>query len=187
MAYATLASLKAYLGISESGDDAILTECLDRGIAIFDGEFSFSFEAQTETRYYCRDDVDGKRLWLDAPLLALITLTNGDGEELGNATYTLRPRNRAPYWYIDLNSASYWTFDTDGEISVDGLWGYTTTAPDDAIQAVLRLTAYIYRQRDSQVFETTAIPELGVLTIPSGIPADVRKIINGLRAQYHLA
>ena len=37
-------------------------------------------------------------------------------------------------------------------------------APDDIKQACVRLTAYLYRQRDSQVFDVTAIPDAGVIT-----------------------
>jgi hypothetical protein len=39
------------------------------------------------------------------------------------------------------------------------------------------LAAYYYQQKDAQVFDTVAIPDAGVITIPSGIPADVKLIL----------
>jgi hypothetical protein len=48
-----------------------------------------------------------------------------------------------------------------------------TQAPD-AVQMTLRLAAYLYHQRDASVFDTTAIPESGIIMLPKGIPADVK-------------
>jgi hypothetical protein len=36
-------------------------------------------------------------------------------------------------------------------------------------RATTRLAAFYYRQKDSQIFDTTAIPEAGVITIPAGL------------------
>ena len=34
-----------------------------------------------------------------------------------------------------------------------------------------------YRQKDAQVFDVTAVPDAGVITVPQGIPADVKRIL----------
>lgn len=187
--YSTLANLKEYLGITTAGDDAILQASLDRAEAIFAAHFSATFYAQTETRYFGAMAVEdyGRVLWLDKPLLVLDSLTNGNSNAI--TAYWLLPRNATPYWFIRLKSAANTTFqfNADGEIAVTGDWGYTTTPPDEAVQAVLRLAAYLYRQKDSQVFETTAAPEFGIMTIPGGIPKDVETLISLLRARYALA
>jgi hypothetical protein len=123
-------------------------------------------------------------------LLTVTTLTNGDGDTISASDFWLLPRNTPPYWYIKLKSGGTTTayeFDTDGEVSVAGTWGYTATVPDEIVQAATRIAAYIYRQKDSQVFDTTAVPELGVMTIPSGIPKDVRTLLDIVRSRYALA
>jgi hypothetical protein len=48
------------------------------------------------------------------------------------------------------------------------------TQAADAVQMTLRLAAYLYHQRDASVFDTTALPDSGVIMIPKGIPADVK-------------
>lgn len=191
MAYTDSTALKAYLGISGTGDDALLSSCVTRAQAIVDAQFSATFEAETETRYYTQYDIENSNvLWLDMPLLTVTTLTNGDGDTISADDYWLLPRNDAPYWYIKLKSGGTTTayeFNTDGEVSVAGTWGYTATAPGEIVQATLRLAGYIYRQKDSQIFDTTAILELGTMTIPGGIPKDVERLLSIVRSRYALA
>lgn len=193
MAYTTLAKLRTYLGVTEVGDDTLLTDCITRATAVFDAQFPFSFEAETETRYFIDDDIDNDGvLWLDKPLLTVTTLTNGDASAtvIAAADYWLQPRNESPYWYIKLKDGgdtTYFEFTTDGEISIAGTWGYMTSASGIVEQCVTRLAAYFYRQKDSQTFDVTAVPELGIMTIPSGIPNDVKIMIESLQAQYVLA
>lgn len=192
MAYTDLATLKTYLGVGNTDDDTLLTSCVNRAIAIFDSHFDHKFEAVTATRYYRHDDVAGSILRLDAPLLTVTTLTNGDSAATTviSGDYWLLPRNSSPYWQIelkyDLSSIDGWEIDTDKEISLAGTWGYMASADYMVVQAVLRLAAYLYRQKDSQVFEATAVPELGVITIPKGLPKDVRMLIETLQARFQL-
>ena len=78
---------------------------------------------------------------------------------------------------MKIDSSYSWEFDTDYWVSVAGTWGYSATPPDDIIHACIRLAAYYYRQKDAQVFDTTAMPEQGVITVPQGIPRDVKLIL----------
>ncbi len=59
-----------------------------------------------------------------------------------------------------------------------GKWAYSTTPPDDIEHACTRLAAYMYRQKDAQTFDTTAIPDAGVILVPQGIPKDVKMILD---------
>jgi hypothetical protein len=43
------------------------------------------------------------------------------------------------------------------------------------------LAGYYYRQKDAGVFDTTAIPDMGVIQVPQGIPRDVQLILNPYR------
>ena len=84
---------------------------------------------------------------------------------------------------IRANSAKYWRYTTDpeGGITVTGKWAYSLTPPEAIKQATIRLAAYLYKQRDAQVFDITAQPEIGVITVPKGLPADVKQILDGFR------
>lgn len=116
-------------------------------------------------------------LWLADDLLSISALTNGDGNVISSTGYWLEPRNKAPYQWIRLKSSETWQFDTDGEIEVAGTWGYST-APSAILKgACKQLAAYYYRLKDSQVFDVTASPETGTITIPKGVPASVEKIL----------
>lgn len=44
-------------------------------------------------------------------------------------------------------------------------------------QLVTRMAAWIYKQKDSQVFDTIASQETGTVTIPVGLPADVKAAV----------
>jgi len=185
MAYATLADLKQYRpGASTSTtDDALLSACLTRAQAYIENECGRTFEASAAlTRYYRPADVEDGRLYLDRDLLTVTTLTNGNGTVLGSATYVLEPRNSPPYKRIRLKSTYFWEFtDADSEISVAGTWGFSTVPPADIVQATIRLASFFYVGKDSQIFDVTASPEFGVITVPQGIPKDVKLILQARR------
>lgn len=186
MAYATLTQLRSYLNFSAGvvADDSLLTDLLSRAQAIVDLLTQRHFEAATETRYYdAIADVDDQDLWLhrDDDLLAVTTLTNGNGTVILLASYALVPANTTPKFGIRLKASSglAWTYTTDPEnaISVAGAWGYSTTAPGDIANATIELAAFLYRRRDAQTFDVTATPDGGQLVVPSGIPKSVWTVI----------
>lgn len=186
MAYGTLAQLKNYLGIGEEDDDFLLAECLDRASTAIDNYTGRRFSANTETRYYEYDAVDECYLYLDEDLLSITTLTNGDsgGTTIANTEYWLWPRNDGPPYYairLKTDSDYSWEIDTDYMISVAGTWGWSTTPPDDIIQACLRMAAYMYHQKDVPVYETTAFPDSGIISIPTGMPVDVKQLLGPYR------
>lgn len=181
MAYATIASLKSYINVTGSGDDALLGNLLDRATKAIESYCRRVFEAATASRYYDVTCIDGELLYLDDDLYSVTELLNGDADatEITSSYYWLLPRNEGPpYSQIKLKSSKSWDFTTDGEITVTGTWGYSTTPPDDIEHACLRLAAYYYKQRDAQVFDVTAQPQQGLITVPKGIPEDVRQILD---------
>jgi len=64
-----------------------------------------------------------------------------------------------------------------GTVAVTAEWGYAESAPADVVQAAIRWAAYMYAQKDSGSFETVAMPEVGVLRVPAGVPADVKSLL----------
>jgi hypothetical protein len=185
MAYIDTEDLRAYLGISGTADDDLLQEAVEDAQSYIESQTHRRFEANTETRYYDRDAINHKNskiLDLDEDLISITTLTNGDSSStaIASTSYVLLPRNGAPpYHQIQLKTdvSDYWQFDTDYWVSVLGVWGYSETPPADIVRACTALAAYFYRQKDAQMFDTTAVLESGALVVPQGIPATVDRII----------
>ncbi len=186
MAYASLTELKLYRGIptSTTADDAILSACLTRAQAQVDTYCDRTFEAAaTSTRHFdaVRDVSDDRRtLYLDDDLAEITTITNGTANAV--TKYVTVPVNHGPYSEIrlKLSAGELFTYSSDPEsaISVRGKWAYSTSAPADVVQATIRLAAYMYAQKDASVFDVTAYPDAGVMTVPQGIPRDVREILD---------
>jgi hypothetical protein len=181
MSYPELQDLKTYLKIGTHADDVILVDALNAAIQGIEHYCGRRFVGVEETRYFNWDAVRGQTLWLDDDLLSIETLTNGDTSVLTSPYYLLEPRNAAPYHRIRLKSTANWAFNQDGEIAVAGVWGYTLDADDLVRQACLWLASYFYRLKDSQVFDVTATPELGQITIPRGMPVQLQVHLTSLR------
>lgn len=182
MAYTTTAAVKAYLGTSESGDDTLLANAIADAVAIIEAQTGWTFEAAAATRYYGRDAVRGNVLRLDEGLISVTTLVQPDTDEteIASTEYWLLPRNEGPpYFKIELKAASSnsWAFSSDCWVAVTGLWGYSTSPPADIVRAVKVLAAFLYRQKDAQVFDVIALPGGGELSVPRGMPAAVWGII----------
>jgi len=163
-----------------------LQEAIEAAQAYIENQTNRVFEAATATRYYDRsalDRWDSRLLNLYGDdLLTVTTLTNGDssGTTISSSNYWLVPRNEGPPYHgilLKTDVSDYWQWDTDCWVSVAGTWGYSATPPDDIRRATAILAAYFYRQKDAQMFETTAIVESGAIAIPQGIPATVDRII----------
>jgi len=187
MSYVTLTDLKAYLGITNTTDDAVLIGMIAAAQTGIDSWCGRTFEAAADSTKYldAADDVDGAWLYLPDDLAQITTITNGDSTTVTTADYVTQPRNRAPYYALKLKADSdvAWTYEDAPEnaISISGRWAYSVTPPADIVQACRRYAAYLYRQRDASVFDVTAQVDIGMITIPQGIPADVEKLLNPYR------
>ena len=174
MTYCSLAQLKAYVGATDSDDDALLTDCITRAEAVIDRATKRTFDAQ--------QDVAGRTLYLDADLCAITSITNGDGAAITALQVVSEPRNHAPYYALTLKASAglAWTYETDPEdaISVIGRWAYSTTPPADIEQACVRLAAWLYRQKDSSSdLDRPMVSMDGATLLPAQIPADVQRML----------
>jgi len=179
-----------YLDISITTDDPLLSTSIESAQKYIDSQTNRHFEAETDTRYYersARDRWNSRLLNLhESDLLTVTELLNGDADstEIVAANYWLTDakgrRVLAPPYHgilLKTNVDDYWEWDTDYWVTVTGTWGYSATAPDDIRRATLVLASYFYRQKDAQMFETTAIVESGAIAVPQGIPATVDRIL----------
>lgn len=135
-AYATLAEYKNYVtargqtSSTDATDDAVIELLLKMASRYIDEQTGRRFYPYVQTRYYDVPSDGGRILTLDADLLEVITLVNGDGTTIPSTDYTLRPRNETPHQYIRIvdNSTYYWASDGAGDthdvIEVTGIWGY---------------------------------------------------------------
>jgi len=142
-AYASLGEFKSYVtsrgGISLPAnvtDDLVLEQLLKSASETVENETSRRYNPFVETRYFdvpAWNNPDPRELKLDADLLEVITLTNGDGTVIPSTEYILRQsdmRGVTPYSNIRLKSTStfWWSPDSSGEIhsviSLIGIWGY---------------------------------------------------------------
>lgn len=181
MAYTTAALVKSYLGISTATDDTLIGNLITRAQEIIEAYTGRVFEAETATKYFTIDNVEGRWLYLwGYDLLTVTTLTNGDGTEIAAANYRLEPRNETPKWAIRLDEDYTWEFDdSDDEISIAGTWGYTATPPNDIAHAAIRLTAFLYRQKDTSAdIDRPFVTGDGVTIMPSALPQDVKSILD---------
>ena len=125
--YCSATELKTRLDISGSGYDTTLATLATAASRWIDQHCRVPTDGFAATAaahgYYNSDAVDGRTLVLDAPLLSVTTLANGDGSAIAAGSYWLRPRNGAAGWYIELKSSvSGWVFDTDtGDRCVRGV------------------------------------------------------------------
>lgn len=188
MAYCTVEDVKEYLDIEASGDDPLIANLIERAQKAIDNHTRRTFEdpGADATRYYTVGvDTEGLHLFLDEDIYSITTVKtdadNASPTTIASSDYVTLPRNTTPYYAIKILSSSneYWDYTDDPEngIEITGRWAYSSAAPDDIAQACARWAAYMYRQRDSQVFDVTAIPDAGVIQIPKGIPADVKILL----------
>lgn len=190
MAYTEYDDVKTYAGINGSGDDALISDLIGRAQAAIDAYTGRTFEtgtSDTTRKFTVGIDTEGKILYLDEDLADITSIvTNADGgadaETLTTGDYITHPRNRTPYFSIEILSSSdeewFYTTDRENGVTVEGKWAYSTTPPADIVHACIRLATYYYRQKDAGVFDVTAIPDAGIIQIPQGIPKDVKMILD---------
>ena len=183
--YCTVADVKALAGAQGAGDDELIGTLITRASALVDTYTRRAFTATTTTRYYSPgEDTHGLTLFLDADLLSVTALTNGDGAEIASGDYVLLPLNTERRDRIKLKASSglVWTYDDDpeGALSVAGTWGYSTTPPADIVQATARLGLWLYRQREAP-FGKTGNVITGEYEVPTALPSDVKAILDHYR------
>jgi len=190
MAYCSVNDVRTELKISKSVDDDLLSIYCEEAQSIIDAYCHRSFEARDETRYYNPlKDANGRTLFLDDDLLSVTTLTNGDGSVISSSDFTLLPVNRTPKRkiHLKLNSSKYWTWIDDpvAAISVEGSWGFASTAPANIARAAKRLAAYLYRERETTPESDRAIVSGGIVIAPAKMPKSILDILAPYRIVYH--
>jgi len=187
--YISISVLKAYLGISATGDDTLLSTLAAAAQRIVEQHTRRVFEYGTATAkaHDAVADTDSRRrtLFLCDDLCSITSVVNGDGETVTAAQYVTEPRHETPYYALTLLSSANvtWTYVTDpeGAIVVTGKWAYAVTVPADIVQATTRLAAYLYRQKDNAADLDRAIVAGNATILPATLPADVVRLLEPYR------
>lgn len=180
--------VKRYLALNEPGldhDDELLEQCIDRAESLLEESTQRYFKARKETHVYdCPDDSSYLLMRFDE-LQKVITLTNGDGTIIPALNFVYEPANRGEGAYrksahgIRLINGAYFTYVSNPYqcIKVRAWWGFTMEPDHYTKQALLRLTTFLYKQKDAQVFDSTSFIDGGVIVVPQGIPKFVADFI----------
>lgn len=194
MAYTDKAAVKAYLKITDADDDDLIDTLIARAQAIIEQRTTRLFEASDTARKFDAladtelDQYGARRdlVFYQDDLCSITSIVNGDGTTIASTKYVTLPRNVTPYFGIRLKASSgyVWEYEDDPEdaITITGVWAYSAEPPDDIVHAAVRLTAYLYRQKDTQqVFEQVIASPGGVLRMPSKLPSDVLELLEPYR------
>jgi len=194
--YATLAEIRALKEITSTDppDDVFLERLIERASRACDnycGQLGF-YAAANLTRSFDQPR-RGRVLELDAPLLSITRLTNGDEVVIDSSEYKLWPYNGPHKSEIRLKQGStiIWQPDTsnnsEGVITVQGTWGYvdrTATDPEskrvisNTTEACLAIALAVYLKRHGLGTDGVArVTAAGVVITPQGIPAEAKELL----------
>ncbi len=174
MAYATVEQFRQYLDISAQEDDALLSRLLDAATSYIDNYTGRHFTSTTGSRTYrfamC------ELLPLDDDILSVTSASDGSGSVSTSILWYTPPARMIVR--MDRN----WDI-SNGVVTITGTWGYSATPPDVIIQACLRIAAWMYRQKDAQVFDVTGQTGYSQVSVGKGVPPDVLDILNVFRVR----
>jgi hypothetical protein len=173
------------LGTTENG---LLSACIDRAEDAIDAYTRRTFAGTAGTVYYNRftqgAQIVNQALYLDRDLHTLVGVVNGDATTIPVGSVWVEPRNQGPpYRILRLKSSYVWTWNTDSDVTISGTFGYSTVAPDDIVQATVRWSAYLWRQKDTGPGDVAGFQESGEVVIAKGIPDDIKALLSPYRSR----
>jgi hypothetical protein len=185
MAYCTVIELTDYLGINDADDDALLTAIIERATAIIDMRCKRTVVAESTSAEYFTvgRDTDGPYLFFDDVCAAITEVLNGDPDATAvtSSQYVTIPY-KAPHYAIKIlrSSSKVWQYTNDPEdaIKVTANWGYFATIPDDVRHFCIRLSAYLYRQKDTSMdLDRPILTDAGVTLLPADLAKDLQVLV----------
>jgi hypothetical protein len=180
--YPHFQDVKHYLNIDNSANDALIVATLKRAIATFENMCGRTFLPKTSSLFLNADDeqvIDSKTLFLREGNLLEITTLKIDNITVPSAQYYLV--GAQPHYAVRLKSTSTFSFNDFSEspeqtIEITGTWGFSTEVPEDVFGAIVRLTAWLYQQKDNAMERDRPIAMSNAMILPSALPSDVEAI-----------
>lgn len=200
--YATLAEVLANKAIksTDQADDAFFEALIENTSRLIDQQTGRWFYPRIMTRTH--DMPNSMELRLNADLLSITSISNGDATAVTSSQYVTMPHEDSPFWAIRLKPSSSisWTStddgDTDGAISIVGIWGYHTRY-DMAWRSLTTLGAAIVTTSATTFTATSGVSfssgqiikidsEYMLVTGVNGTTVTVERGWNGSTAATHL-
>lgn len=190
MAYCTVEQVRREIITEKSADNDLIGDAITQASDWINRYTKTTFEVGKDSTRYFRIDksVDGRLLTIAQPLCALTSVTNTDGTVIDSSDYQIQPLN----WQVEGNLITGVTlkrsvsvrwkrtrYPEEDLIAVVGRWGYSVDVPPLIERAAIRLATFMYKQRESGVLDTVAIPEAGIVQMPAGFPKEVRLMLRG--------
>ena len=128
--------------------------------------------------------VKNQALYLQNDLHTLVSLTNGDSQNIPVGSVWLEPRNAGPpYRLIRLHSAYVFVWNTDSDVIVAGTFGFSTVPPAAISRACVELGAWYYRLKDVGYTEVAGLAAVGEVTYPKSLPDHIRGKLDPFRSR----
>lgn len=204
--YAGLATLKTFVGITDTTDDAVLLDALEHISEEIDAYCQRQFQPFTATHYYSARH--GDRLLLPDDLLSVTTLktlttvsstgTRTYGDSWDSGDYDLYPSNagsagrQEPYWELRKNPEGSFDFPSDPRgVELAGTWGYwqeleTLAGKVSGALSATATTISVTSATGIEVGQTLLIDSEQVyITALSGTTLTVERGVNGTAAVAH--
>lgn len=139
---------------------------------------AFAAAAPAVARYYGADAIDGAVILLDAPLLSVTSITNGEGTTVTSQQYRLIPRNGRHYTMIRmLDGGPGWAAGGEQEVTVTGVWGLATSCPEPVNEACAMLAGWMLKRWQMALADATANQELGQVIYGEAMPKQVAELL----------
>ncbi len=128
--------------------------------------------------------VKNQALYLQNDLHTLVSLTNGDSQNIPVGSVWIEPRNAGPpYRLIRLHSSYVFTWNTDSDLIVAGTFGFSTVPPAAISRACVELGAWYYRLKDTGPDSTAGLSAAGEITYPKSLPDHIRGKLDPYRSR----
>ncbi len=128
--------------------------------------------------------VKNQAMYLENDLHTLVSLTNGDSQNIPVGSVWLEPRNAGPpYRLIRLHSAYVYVWNTDSDVIVAGTFGFSTVPPAAISRACVELGAYFYRLKDTMPDSTAGLSAAGEVVYPKSMPDWVKQKLEPYRSR----
>ncbi len=129
--------------------------------------------------------VKNQAMYLENDLHTLVSLTNGDSQVIPVGSVWLEPRNAGPpYRIVRLHSAYVYVWNTDSDVILAGIFGFSTVPPAAISRAAVELGAYYFRLKDTATEAMTAgLSAGGEVQYPKSIPDYISGKIDKYRSR----
>jgi len=165
----------------------LMQDCLDESESAINDYTRRQFAGTAGTVYVNRFSqrfVKNQAMYLQNDLHTLVSLTNGDGQNIPVGSVWLEPRNAGPpYRLLRLHSAYVYVWNTDSDVIVGGTWGFSTVPPAAIARACVELAAYFFRVKDIGPTDTAGFNAAGEVVYPKNMPDYVRSKLEPYRSK----